>query len=527
MNENHPFTQFLEEFIPELSLKHRRLMQLSWILETTGSLDASKLTAELSAEVRLLFSDKKMHEKLLAWDADPSLIDPIKKRELNVLIRSFKPNLLPKELIENLAKTEAALGHLYTNFRPKVDGQALSENEIRAILKEEKDQHKRKKVWEASKQIGKELAPSILELVRLRNKAAKSLGYSDYFSMELELQEVDPSWLFNTLDELVLTSDSSYQKTLSKIEESQAIEFTVDKKSLGPWAWKEPFCQEDPLEPASLDALMKGLDLVKVSEEFFAKMGEDVSTILASSDLFEREGKNQHAFCINIDRDSDIRTLNNVKPTSKWLETLLHELGHAVYEQHFDASLPWLLREPPHMITTEAMALIAGRRAYLNEVLSKLPTYETKDLSTVQKAQEGLKRRQLIFSRFVCVMTYFEKELYKDPEQDLNALWWHLVKKYQGINPPESREGAADWAAKYHIGLAPAYYFSYLLGELFASSLEEEFTRLGEENLFSEISGQFLREKLFSKGNALSWSDLIIAITGKPLNSAAWSLQFC
>ena len=100
-------------------------------------------------------------------------------------------------------------------------------------------------------------------------------------------------------------------------------------------------------------------------------MGVDVQPILKRSDMYERPGKNQHAFCIHIDREGDVRTLNNVKESIKWLETVLHELGHAIYELGFDENLPWLLREPPHMIPTEAMALIAGRQAYRYDSLGR------------------------------------------------------------------------------------------------------------------------------------------------------------
>lgn len=228
-----------------------------------------------------------------------------------------------------------------------------------------------------------------------------------------------------------------------------------------------------------------------------------------------------------MDRSSDVRTLNNIKPTLKWFETVLHELGHAIYELGYNDNLPWKLREPPHMITTEAMALMAGRRAYLASCLSKVPTYSKDQDSLIQKAEESLQRRQLIFSRWVLVMTYFERELYRNPEQDLNALWWSLVAKYQKINPPEDRTGKNDWAAKYHIGLAPVYYYSYLLGEVFASAMEESILETtGSKDLDTKGAGLFLQEKLFSPGNSMNWSDLIQNVIGKPLTSDAWLDQF-
>ena len=64
---------------------------------------------------------------------------------------------------------------------------------------------------------------------------------------------------------------------------------------------------------------------------------------MANSDFFEREGKDQHAFCITIDRGADVRMLLNVKPTADWMDTMLHESGHAVYYKFIDRSLPFNL----------------------------------------------------------------------------------------------------------------------------------------------------------------------------------------
>ena len=523
----HPFEKFLNEFVPEVARKSKQFNKASWILETTGSADAADLKADLDTELRLMYNDRATYEKLVAWDKDPTLKDPLLKRQLNVLIRAFKQNLIPKALLEEIAQKEAALAQSYANFRPEVDGKRLSDNDIRDVLKNENNPAKRKKIWEASKLIGEIMAPQILALVELRNEAAKSLGYTDYFKMQLDLQEVDEKWLLKTLDGLSKSSDAAYAKMLSGLEEQLSKRFQVSKEELGAWAWSDPFCQEDPLGCQELDSLVSGVDIPQVNIEYYQRMGIDVRPILKRSDMNERPGKNQHAFCINIDREGDVRTLNNIRETIKWLETVLHELGHAIYDVGFDKSLPWLLREPPHMITTEAMALIAGRQAYRYDALCKLIGKSEKKEPLMRKADESLRRRQLIFSRWVLVMTNFESELYRDPKQDLNRLWWQMVEKYQKIRAPKGREGKNDWAAKFHIGLAPVYYFSYLLGEMFASAIEESLIKVaGSRDLDSEKAGHFLQQKLFMPGNRISWSDLILQMTGESLTPDAWIRQF-
>lgn len=517
------FEEFLKDFVPTVARKSKQLNKAYWILETTGSSDAADLKSDLDTELRVLFSDPDTYKKLLAWEKDPH--NPIDERQLNVLIRAFKLNQIPKKLLEELSHKETALLQSYITFRPDFEGKKLSENDIREILKNENNPAKRKKAWEASKHIGEVLAPQILALVHLRNKSAQDLGYSDYFQMQLELQEVDSKWLLKTLEDLSRRSEKAYMATLSEIERRLSDRFGVPISELGPWAWSDPFCQADPLDTHELDQLVDGVDMSKTSALFYQKMGIDVQPILDRSDMYERPGKNQHAFCMNVDRQNDVRTLNNVQPSIKWLETVLHELGHGIYEIGFDPKLPWLLREPPHMITTEAMALIAGRQAYRADALAQLIGPQNEPLRL--KAERSLRRRQLIFSRWVLVMTAFESELYRNPNQNLNQLWWHCVEKYQKINPPKNRASHFDWAAKYHIGLAPVYYFSYLLGEMFASSIQESLVKhTGSPSLDTPKAGQFLNEKLFHPGNRMPWNKLVEHVTGKPLSADAWLKEF-
>lgn len=521
----HGFEVFLEEFTPLIERKALQLNKALWILETTGSGDAADLKAQLDTEYNLLFNDSNIYDKLLKWDKDENIQNPLLKRQCRVLLHQFKQNQIPKELLEEIATKEANLALAYANFRADLGGKKLTENDIKEILKKENEVSLREKAWATSKEVGNILAPRILELVHLRNKAAQSQGFSNYFSMQLHLQEVDENQILQLLVDLEMRSETAYTALIQEVEIKQMDRFKVKQDQLGPHLWSEPFCQEDPLDVSELDGLVKDLDIVKAATTFYQKMGIDITPILARSDMYERPGKCQHAFCIHMDRKGDVRTLNNVKPSIKWLEVVLHELGHAIYELGYDKDLPWLLRAPPHMITTEAMALLAGRQAFRRESLvAWMPNAEP---ILLKKAEESLKRRQLIFSRWVLVMTHFERALYQNPNQDLNTLWWALVKKYQKISLRKERKNKQDWASKYHIGLAPVYYYSYLFGEFFASEIEEKLKQtLGSTTLATTSAGKFLQEKIFAKGNSFTWDILVQKALGKPLEINSWVSQF-
>ena len=62
------------------------------------------------------------------------------------------------------------------------------------------------------------------------------------------------------------------------------------------------------------------------------------------------------------------------------------------------------------------------------------------------------------------VVFNFEKNLYENPDQDLNKLWWDLVEKYQFVKRPEGITLGPEWATKIHIATYPVYYQNYQLG---------------------------------------------------------------
>lgn len=521
---NCSFTDLLSHVLPYVESRARQCNQAAWLLETTGSQDAAGLQADLETELRVFLGDSTRFSEAKRAKSAMEHAPAELKRSYNVWMNLCKPCCVPPALLRQIADKEAEVRLLYANFRPTLDGQSLSEEDIRDRMKNEKDPKCRKQIWDLSKEIGSKLAPSILSLVNLRNESARSLGHANYFEMQLELQEVDSKWLLSFLEEIARDSDTAYTALMQQVNTTLSTRFKTPIEALGPWAWSDPFCQEDPLAAHEMDECLEGVDIPAWTTHFYDRMGFDVRPILKRSDLYPRTGKNQHAFCTHIDRRGDIRTLNNLTQSMRWLETLLHELGHAIYEEGFDSSLPWLLREPPHMITTEAIALLMGRQAYRASTLQEFPHATPKLIPAVEASSS---RRQLIFSRWVLVMTHFEKQLYENPTQDLNTLWWTLVERYQKIKAPEGRKGKCDWAAKYHVGMAPVYYYSYLLGELFASSLEALcLSKTNQKGLTHPCVGKLLNERLFSIGNRLSWKETIEHVLEGPFSASSWIKQF-
>jgi peptidyl-dipeptidase A len=283
-----------------------------------------------------------------------------------------------------------------------------------------------------------------------------------------------------------------------------------------------------------LDVYYKDRDVKELAEKYYAGIGLPVDDILARSDLYDREGKYPHAFGFDVDRSGDVRILCNLQNTERWMETILHELGHAIYSKYHDRKLPWLLREPAHSFTTEAIAMFFGRLSrnvyWMQEML---------DLSDEQRAKikkvsgKYLQFQQVLVARWIMVMYNFEKQLYANPDQDLNTLWWDLVEKYQLIKRPPGPVDAG-WASKLHFTVAPCYYHNYMLGELLASQLHNHIVhkvfKLDSDQGVSYVGekklGDYLHEKVFGPGDLYHWNEMIKRATGEPLTPKYFVNQF-
>ena len=163
---------------------------------------------------------------------------------------------------------------------------------------------------------------------------------------------------------------------------------------------------------------------------------------------------------------------------------------------------------------------------WLRAIGAKVP-----DPERFRAAAAKLRRnRLLVFSRYCQVMFRFEMALYDNPEQDLNRLWWDLVEKYQEIKRPEGRN-EPDYASKYHLIGAPAYYHNYMLGEMFASQVHHALVRAvlpgvkpaGAIYVGNKAAGEFMKQRVFEPGLTLNWNDLTRHATGEELNPKAFA----
>ena len=485
-------------------------------VDATEEHEQRRVAAELALSDAL--ADAELFDDVSA--ARTNGADGTVRRELDLLHASLLPNQVPAELRHRIVELEAKVESVFAQHRGVVAGRPVDDNEIKRILRESDDEAERREAWEASKTIGPVVADDVRELARLRNDAARTLGFRDWFALSVATSEMDETRLFETLDECDRLTGEAFTTWKAATDARLAERFGCAPSELRPWHYEDPFFQEVPAAGGvDLTTVFADADVVELARATFAAIGIDTAPILGRSDLFSRDGKCQHAFCIDVDREGDVRVLANVEPDRYWADTMLHELGHGAYDIGFDGSLSWLLRDC-HLTMTEGIAILMGRLAQEAEWLREVAGVDADEAERLDgPLQAALAAELLVFTRWVLVMTNFERAFYADPGADLDATWWDLVGRYQLLTPPEGR-GAPDWASKIHVACAPVYYHTYLYGNLVACQLRATIDARAGGLVGRPEAGAFLVEEVFRRGQSVRWDALLEQATGEPLTAA-------
>ncbi len=509
----------VDDFERQLEPLVREQAVAEWESAVDASDENEQQLVEASKRVDAVLSERERYEQLVAADGEGGADGELARRVRLARLAS-EAGQRERALADRIIEAEAHLGSLFSRHRGELRGREVNDNEIAKVLRESSDRAERREAWDASKSIGPHAAPLVRELAHLRNEAARALGYRDHFAFSLTLDEQDEDWLLNLLDDLDARLSLTWERTKAAIDDGQRARLGLaGGEPLAPWDFADAFFQDAPTASDDpLEAALVHVDPVAVARSYFEALGDDVEAVLARSDLYPRDGKNQHAFCADIDRRHDVRVLANCEPGTRWLGTMVHELGHAVYDLAIDPGLPWLLRQPAHTFTTEAIAMLHGRLVRDETFLERFAKVDPAIARDPRNA-EMQRRELLVFAPWVQVMTRFERELYRDPDQDLGAVWWQLVERYQRVTPPPGPR-PDDWACKIHVALAPVYYHNYLLGEVTASQLSYALARVtGAPSPAVEpaAAGAFLRERFMRPGSSLRWDALIVHATDEPL----------
>lgn len=530
--------QLVEDFTRQIRPLDIAANRAWWDANINGRDEDFKRKEEAQNKIDALLANKEAFARIKAVKEAGGIDDKVTKRAIDVIYLLALEKQLEPALLKEMTALSNSIEKKFSTFRARVGTQEMPDAEVRKVLKTSRLSERRQEVWEASKKVGQLVAPELLKLVVLRNRAAKTLGFANYHAMMLTLNEQDGGELLKLFDRLDELTREPFKQAKAEIDAELARNVGVKVAELMPWHYHDPFFQEVPaVFKTDLDKVYADKDHVGLCRDFYRGIGLPIDLVIerSNNDFAPRKGKNPHAFCTDLTRDgTDVRVLANVVPNEYWMATLLHEFGHSVYSSlNIPAKLPYVLRTEAHILTTEGVAMMFERlskqRTWLEQMGQKVPDAE----AFAQTGAKMTRYQLLIFSRWCQVMLRFEKGMYENPEQDLNKLWWDLVERYQMLRRPPGRN-APDYGSKIHIVSAPVYYHNYMMGQLFASQLHHAIAQKVYKGaapatvvyVGNRAVGDFMRRYVFEPGRTMTWNELTRYATGAPLSPEAFAKDF-
>jgi peptidyl-dipeptidase A len=487
-------------------------------------------------------------ERIRGYLEQRDRLTPLQVRQLEAMLfeAADQPGTVPELVAERIAAETEQVEKLF-GFEFRLNGRPITPNQIDELLRTSTDLAERRAVWEASKQVGPVLKPGLVRLRELRNETVRALGYPDFFSYQVSEYGMTTEEMLALTDKLIEQTRPLYRELHTWARYELAKRYGVDVPDYIPADWLPNRWAQDWTALVSVEGLDLGAALRDKSAEWIVKQGEQFYVSLGFPPLpesfWERSSlyplpadapykKNTHASAWHLDLDKDVRSLMSVEPNPYWWETTMHELGHIYYYISYSRpEVPLVLRAGANRAYHEGIGSLMGlastqRRFLVNRGLA--PADAQVD-QIAQLLQEAL--NYVVFIPFSAgVMTRFEHALYAEelPPDSFNAKWWGLVKKYQGVVPPEPRgEEYADALTKTHINDDPGQYYDYALSYALLFQLHDHIAR----NILKQDPhdtdywgakdvGDFLRE-LMEPGASRPWREVLRETTGRELDAQA------
>jgi len=223
-------TNYADQFRPLLIASN----QAWWHANLTGLNEAFQAKRAAEDTIIELHADQKIFTKLETLRNECQISDPTLQRQLEVMYRTFLPGQADQVLQKQIVALENDIEKTFNNHRNDVDGELLSENDIRAILTKSKDSVLVEKAWKAYMKVGSKTASKLNEIVRLRNEQARQLGHDNFYHLQLFLQEIDENTLFKVLDDLDELTRNPFSKLKFEIDNMRSRHFGFKISDLRP-----------------------------------------------------------------------------------------------------------------------------------------------------------------------------------------------------------------------------------------------------------------------------------------------------
>ena len=503
------YIKIRDEFGAELEKLAYNAEISAWDFYTNSTHENMHKYADAQEEMSNLYKNKDLYEKFKQIK-ETGLGDKHIDKQIKDIVRAFYDEIESGEELKALRDKENEIANKYNSYVMTLDGEPVSKAEISKILETEKDVKIRQKVYEANIKAGDVIADDLIELVKMRNDYAKLKGYDNYFDYSVEENyDIEPQKLEQLLNGVYEKVSVVCEKLYAKRRKELSKSFGIKEDELCDFHYG--LLTEESHEGAVNKYLKSKEQIVEIAIKTYLYMGYDIENMGITLDLFPRKNKNTHGFAFCIKPGKDARILANLTNNAKSLDTIMHELGHCVYDIGIDPNLPFVEQDCSSPVMTEAIAMMTGDLPKAEDMLNDYVPAEV-----LTPFMNELKEDDAKFVTRSLEIINFEREMYKNPEQDLKLLWKNMKQKY--LYRGNTTEINNEWATIPHYLSHPGYYQNYFRAALLKAQIYNAMRKELGDITKNQNAAKFLNERLFKFGSSVWEEDLIIQLTGKPLS---------
>lgn len=367
-----------------------------------------------------------------------------------------------------------------------------------------------------------------LDLVTLRNRFARALGYDNYFALKLQKGErMTTSSLMHILDDFIHRTDAANARALADMRARHGADATA------PWNVRY-FASGDVIR--RLDPYMPfGLALRRWMRSF-RHLGIQFRGATMQLDLLERAGKHQNGFChgpvpawvtekgqwvpaaINFTAEAKP---DQVGSGLRAIDTLFHEGGHAAHFANVVQHSPCFSQEyaPTSMAYAETQSMFCDGLVSDADWLARYATTAGGEAIPRELILDRVASRQpmrAFDARAIAVVPYFESALYQMTESELTpeavlGLARETEVRVLGIESPRpllaiphllNQESAAS-------------YQGYLLAYMAVSQTRAHFLREHGYLTDNPAIGPALSAHYWEPGNSVDHDRMLRGLTGE------------
>lgn len=371
-----------------------------------------------------------------------------------------------------------------------------------------------------------------IELIKLRNKFARSLGFDTFFDYSVAKGEkMTSEQLFTILDDFEQRTRNAHQRSLAALAAEKGESALTGHNFIYSFAG-DVMRELDPYVPFAQS--------LRRWAESFGRLHIDYSGAELTLDLLDRKGKYPNGFCHGpipsfYDQNqwiaAKVNFTSNAKPDQvgsgyDGINTLFHEGGHAAHFANVKLNAPCFSQE----FAPTSMAYAETQSMFCDSLLTDadwLKTYALDAKGTpvpddvIQAMIQSRQPFKAYEERSILVVPYFERALYQLSDAELTperatALARECEQKILGLKCSPRPLMAIPHLLSDESACA---YHGYLLAHMAVYQTRAYFlNRFGYLTDNPEI-GPLLAEHYWHRGNSVSHNDSIVALTGEGFNA--------